>query len=328
MRTVNGLMCRLADPATLDHAVDRTVRGKRRRSDVAWLLFRREEVVARLSRELAADVWRPEGFEVIGVRDPKPRAIARAPIADRVVHSAVADLLQPALLRSSTGDAFACRPGYGTHRAVIRLKELMTAHRYVLQLDVRAYFPSIDVGILRRLLRRRVRDRRFLAVVDLILDSARGLYSSPRVRRLGGLRGDWPPPDRGIPVGTATSQALAAHLYLCEFDHYVKRTLKVPGYVRFVDDLYLFGDSRVVRRWRSEVSTWLEVERHLRLKNPDAPVRPCTQPLHALGHVVGRDGVRPRARTLRRFTARAVGERSRKQRRRHIESAGGLLLGP
>ena len=67
----------------------------------------------------------------------------------------------------------------------------MQRHRFAVHLDVRHYFPSVDLEILRRLLARRVRDRRFLAVVDAVLDSGALLYGRPRVRAWAGLRPGW-----------------------------------------------------------------------------------------------------------------------------------------
>lgn len=229
MRTVRGLYPRLCQPAHLDRAATATVRGKRRRPDVAWFLFRREAELERLRAELAAGTYRPEGSERLLIRDPKPRLISRIPIADRVVHTALVSLMEPVFLASLTADAFACRPGYGTHRAVLRLLELCRRHPYVLHLDVRSYFASIDVTILCRLLARRIADRPFLAVVDRVLETGAGLYDGPHWRALAGLDPDWPPPGRGLPIGALTSQLFAAHVYLAGFDHFVKRTLKAPG---------------------------------------------------------------------------------------------------
>lgn len=39
------------------------------------------------------------------------------------------------------------------------------------------------------------------------------------------------------------SRALFGNVFLDPLDHYVKRTLRVPGYVRYADDFVLFSDS-------------------------------------------------------------------------------------
>jgi hypothetical protein len=48
--------------------------------------------------------------------------------------------------------------------------------------------------------------------------------------------------DKGLPIGSLSSQFFA-NVYLHELDHFVKHTLKVRGYVRYVDDFVLLADS-------------------------------------------------------------------------------------
>lgn len=307
MRTVSGLFPTLCDAAHLERAAALTVRGKRGRPDIAWFLFRQEAALAGIGAALEDGSWRPSGFAIMQVRDPKPRAIARAPVEDRVVHAAVATLLEPVLLRSAIPEAFACVGGGGAHRAVIRLTSLMRRHRFVVHLDVRSFFPSVDLDLLHGLLGTKTRDSRFLEVLGHILDSGAKVYRSSRVRRFVGLTKDWPPPGRGLPIGAYTSQVLATHLYLVGLDHHVKRRLHVPGYVRYVDDLFLFGDRREdLRRWREGVGVWLAAERHLLLKHPEAPVLRCAGHLDALGYRIRRDGWTALPRALRRMRRRVA----------------------
>lgn len=305
MRTIRNLFPRLCDADHLELALAATVRGKRRHADVAWFLFRRDAELARLGSELAAERWQPEGVEVIRIHDPKPRLIARTPIADRVVHSALCLLTEPLFLRRLVDGAFACRPGYGTHRAVLHLLALIRRHRFGLHLDVRSYFPSVDLGILRRLLGERIRDPRFLQVVDRVLAVGDKLYRRPDIRALAGLGAEWPPPGCGLPIGAYTSQVFAAHVYLDGLDHFVKRELKVPGYCRYVDDIFLFADCRAdLRAWRRAVGEWLEQERRLRLKHPAARILSCRGSLDALGYRITRHGIEALPRVLARLCSR------------------------
>ncbi len=334
MRTARNLFPRLCDPDHLDRAAEATVRGKRRRRDVAWFLFRREAELERLRTELASGRYRPQGFDLLRIRDPKPRLIARVPIAERVVHTALVDLMEPVFCRSLLPDAFACRPGKGTHRAVLRLLELTRRHRFVLHLDVKSYFPSIEVEILHRLLARRIRDRRFLSVVERVLEAGRGIYDRPELRKMAGLETGWPPPGRGLPIGSHTSQLFAAQVYLSGLDHFVKRELKVPGYVRYVDDFFLFGHGRAeLRAWRGALREWLAQRRGLRLKHPQARILSCHGSLYALGHRIRRRGIQPLPRALNRLARRVAAEARAGRRRARPDfglsaaaSVGGLLF--
>jgi hypothetical protein len=329
--TVRRLFARLTDPGHLDRAADLTVRGKRRRADVAWFLFRREAELARLQAELAAGRYRPEGFELVTIRDPKPRLIARVPIADRVVQTALVDLMQSHFLRSLRPEAYACRPGFGTHRAVLRLLELVRRYPVTLHLDIRNYFPSIDRELLRNLVAMRIRDRQFLAVIERVLAASAGIYDRPEARAAAGLGEDWPPPSRGIAIGSYTSQMFAAHVYLSEFDHFVKRELGIPGYLRYVDDLFLFGHGRAdLRAARRGVGDWLAAERGLRLKHPQARVLSCRGHLDGLGYRISRSGIQalPRAfgRLRRRIELELAGAPGPDLERSLAASAGVILF--
>lgn len=254
--------------------------------------------------ELLEQRWRPAPWDLLFIHDPKPRVIARAPFRDRVVHTALANLIEPRFERSYLPEDFACRRHMGTHRARVRLLELVRRHRLAVHLDVRSYFPSIDVDLLRGLLERRIDDERFLAVVSRVLEAGRGLNDSSRVRRHARIAPDWPPPGRGLPIGALTSQLFAAHVYLLEFDHFVKRELKVPGYVRYVDDIFCFGERRAeLRAWRAAIGQWLEARRGLRLKRPDARVLSCGGHIDALGVRITRDGIEPLRRSFTRLRA-------------------------
>lgn len=306
VRTVVGLFPALIDRVRLEDAARRTVRGKRARADVAWFVFRAEDEVRRLAGALATGEWRPWGFRRILLRDPKPRVLARAEVCDRVVHTALVDGLWTAFGPRLMPEDLACRPGGGgAHRALLILQRAMRRHRFCLHLDIRAYFPSIDVDLTHRLVAQRVRDPRWLDVLGRVLDAGRGLLDDAAARTFLGLDRSWPPPDRGLPLGAHTSQFLATHVVLNALDHHIKRQLKAPTYVRYVDDLFLFGDRRVdLRVWRSAIGAWLAKERGLRLKHPEAPVLACASTLHGLGHHVTRADVVPQRRARERLQQR------------------------
>lgn len=305
MPIAHELFGRLIDTDHLERAALRTVRGKRNRPDVAWFLFDIQRQVRNLQSSLADGSWRPGRFRLLFLRDPKPRVIARASVVDRVLHTALALLLEPIVLRSASEADFACRPGFGQHRAVLQLLRGMRDHRFVLHLDIRSYFPSIDTAILRSQLAERVHDDAFFAVLDRVLASGTGLYDSPGARRHARLPPDWPPRSIGLPMGAVTSQLLAAHLYLQRFDHWCKRVLKVPTYVRYVDDMFLFAESRAqLLAWRTAVRDRLWSELRLRLKHEQAPVLSCRGSLDGLGMRIRRSGIEPMPRAWRRLRER------------------------
>lgn len=94
--------------------------------------------------------------------------------------------------------------------------------RHVFQCDISKFYQSINQDKLKWLLRKKIKDRRVIALLDQIIDH-------------GG--------ESGLPIGYYTSQWLG-NFYLEEFDHYIKQELKVKYYVRNVDDMLMLDTNK------------------------------------------------------------------------------------
>ena len=187
--------------------------------------------------------------------------------------------------RSFVASSYANRRGKGTHRALGRVQQLCRRHPFVLQCDVRQFFPSLDHAVLRAELVRRIDDPEVLRLVDLILASGAGVSDEPVETvffpgddLFAALR------PRGLPIGNLTSQ-FWANAYMSPFDHFVTRSLRCRGYVRYVDDMLLFADDKTTLwRWRAAL-----VERLTRLRltiHAGAHPRPVVEGMSFLGFVM------------------------------------------
>ena len=289
----------IAEPVALLEAWRSYRSGKRRRPAVARFEFDAERRLLALSDALLGESYRPGPYRLLEIRDPKPRLIAVASVGDRVVHRSIHDALAPFFDRSFIADSYACLPRRGSHRAVLRFLELQRRFRYVMHLDIRRYFPSVDHEILLGLLAPRLRDRRIVAVLETILASGAPLYRRPRVQAFYGVSvADGP---RGLPIGNLTSQWWG-NLYLDGLDHFIKRELKVEGYLRYMDDLVCFGDRRAeLARCRREIAAWLRERRQLVLNGRKGHIRSTELPQTYLGYQVTRRGYDLGPRAVRRF---------------------------
>ena len=243
------------------------------------------------------------------VQDPKRRRISAAPFRDRVVHHAVHAVIAPLFERGFIAHSYANRADKGTHRAVRRYERLRDRHRYVLRADIFRYFPAIDHEVLKVDVRRRIRCRRTLNVLDLIVDG-----SNPQEPVHVHYPGDnlFTPYERrrGLPIGNLTSQ-LFANVYLDRFDHYVTEVLRAP-YLRYVDDFALFADDRAqLEAWRGRAESFL-ARRRLSLHPEKTYVAPTAAPATFLGFELRAGGRRrlPEA-NVRRFRNRLRGLRDR-----------------
>ena len=304
MRRLGGVFDTVASTDNLWQAWCDYRKGKRSRRSVRAFDAEAGRQVVRLSRELGDGSYRPGGYRLLGIHEPKRRLIAAAPVRDRVVHRAIHRVVAPALDRGLIDATYACLPGRGSHRALLAMLAALRRYRYVLLLDVRAYFPSVRHAALRQVLRGELKDRRLLALTDVIIDSGDGLYRADGVAEFLGLEPGFPPPGCGLPIGNLTSQAWG-NLYLSGLDHYVKRELKVPHYQRYLDDLALAGDSRSeLAAARDALAAWLWRERGQVLKRPDARPRSTRARHRYLGYRVSRAGVEVPAAVMQRMRVR------------------------
>jgi hypothetical protein len=286
-------------------AYGRAAKGKRGRPAVAAFELGLEDNLLALKDELQRGRYCPGGYTSFSIHEPKRRLISAAPFRDRVVHHALCNLIEPLFERGFVADSFANRKGKGTHRALGRAQQLARRHRYVLQADVRQFFPSVDHAILRAELARVIDDPKVLQVADAVMRSGEGVLSEaydqiffPGDDLLSVLR------PRGLPIGNLTSQ-FWANVYMNPFDHFVVRELRCGGYVRYVDDLLLFADDKGCL-WR-----WLDAlrERMARLRlviHAGAQPRPVAEGFPFLGFVTFPNRRRLKRRRGVRFGRRLV----------------------
>ena len=267
-------------------AYRKAAKGKRQRSAAARFEYRLEDNLLQLQDELASETYRPGPYTSFTIHEPKRRLISAAPFRDRVVHHALCQVIEPAFERSFIDHSYANRVGKGTHRALDTCQQWARRYRYVLQCDVRQFFPSIDHALLRQALNRRVQDGALRRLISAIIASGAGVLSEEY--EMVYFRGD----DlfavnrpRGLPIGNLTSQ-FWANCYLNSFDHFVTRTLGCSAYLRYVDDFLLFSDSKTqLWQWRAAVIERMAALR-LAIHEQKAQVRPVAQGTPFLGFTV------------------------------------------
>ncbi len=337
MKRAGNLWESLIAPETLYHAFYRVLRGKRspettgdifrdlafyrvlrgkRSPETTGDIFRDlESELARLHAELADGSYRPGDYRSFCIHKPKERLISAAPLRDRIVHHAVMAVLEPVFERRFIHHSYACRTGKGTHKALRQFVRWGRETRYALKLDIRKFFPSIDYELLKELLARYIKDRRVLDLCGLIIDN-----SNPQEPVDAYFPGDdlFTPVERrkGLPIGNLTSQWFG-NLYFDPLDHFIKEKLRVPRYLRYVDDFACFAnDKNECKGWRAEIAAFLETQR-LKLHPGKSRTRQVKEGIEFLGFVILPDRVRLNARNLRAL-------RRRMNLWRHLEEKGRL----
>ena len=252
---------------------------------------------------------------------PVKREIFAAHFRDRIIHHYIIMKLLPVFENQFIYDSYSCRVGKGTLFGIKRLEHFMrsctenyTKEAYVMKLDLSGFFMSINrkrlLGMVQSLVERKYNggDKELLQyLVEKVVmnDPTRGCI-------IRGSRSDWDglPPNKslfhakagcGIPIGNLTSQ-MFANYYLTGFDRFLKESLKVRCYGRYVDDLYLIHrDVSFLMRSVGVIQDYLLEKLEVRLHPRKVYLQPCRQGVLYLGAYITPWGLFPSQRLKQQF---------------------------
>ena len=280
-------------------AARKAQKGKRFQDYVLKFNYNLEQELIQLQNELISKEYQPGSYRTFYIQEPKHRMISAAPYRDRVVHHALCNVIAPIFESTFIRDSYANRVNFGTHRALKRFTKFARSSRYVLQCDIKKYFPSIDHEILKKLLRRKIKCVDTLWLIDKIIDNSNqqeifieyfdGDDLLTPIQRI-----------RGLPIGNLTSQFFA-NTYMNGFDHFVKEQLRVKKYLRYVDDFALFAEDRqFLADARIAIENYLAQNLRLKIHPIKSQLFTTQHGANFLGFRVFHDTIRVRQQNLRR----------------------------
>ncbi len=256
-----------------------------------------EEELVRLADELYTRTYQPSPSICFVICDPKQREVFAANFRDRVVHHLYYTYTHQLYERTFIADSYSCIENRGTHYGIRRLIHHIRGESsnyrrpcYILKVDVKGYFMHINRAKLYALCMRTLESQRgrmlpcgkpWEAVRDYdlvcFLTKTFALQNPLLGCQRRGNPNDWKglPPSKslffsaqgcGLPIGNLTSQ-LFSNVYMNEFDHYCKRTLRCHRYGRYVDDAYVVSSDKewlrsIVPLMRQFLATELGLELH------------------------------------------------------------------
>ena len=302
MKRFGNLWPEITSLKNLFSAAQKAQKGKRFRENVLLFNYRREDELVELRESLSNKNYYPRPYRTFEIVEPKRRLISAASYRDRVVHHALCNVIEPIFDRTFIHDSYATRRGKGTHKALKRFVKWVRSNRWILQCDIRKYFPTIDHEFLKRLIRRKIKCPDTLWLIDLIIDhsneqEATNFYFEGDDLLISITR------RKGLPIGNLTSQFFA-NVYLDGFDHWVKEKLGIRHYVRYMDDFALFSDDRdELLSARPKIEEFLAGLR-LKIHPIKSQLFECKKGANFLGFRILPDRVRVRMDNLRRARRR------------------------
>jgi retron-type reverse transcriptase len=267
-------------------AYQKASQGKRGLAPAAEFEYNLADNLLELQNELYENTYMPRAYHSFYIHEPKKRLISAAPFRDRVVHHALCNLTTKYFEKKFIPTSYANREGKGTHLALHTCQKFARQYKYVLQCDIKQFFPSIDHALLKSCLINFLPDKSLFWLIERILASGEKVLSEEyemvyfenddifSVHRA-----------RGLPIGNLTSQWWA-NCYLNQLDQFVKRELSCNTYVRYVDDFLLFAnDKQTLWNWRKKIIERLHTLRLVIHESRCLP-RPVTDGIKFLGFVV------------------------------------------
>ena len=220
------LFNKIIDRNNIYNAYKKSLKGKGKYNIEAMdFALNETENISKLIQSLVDETYTFDGYIRFPVFEPKERIVDAPHFKDKVVQLAINNLLKQIYNPTFIFDSYACIDNKGTHKCVDRISYFIRKAKweygedaYIIKLDIKKFFYSIDREILKDLLPKKIKCKKSLRLIYKIIDSA-GLIDP-----------------LGLPLGNTLSQ-ICANIHMNELDKYCKRKLSIKYFIRYMDEI-------------------------------------------------------------------------------------------
>lgn len=263
MKRHNNLFDKIVDKDNLLLAYKKAKKHKSWQQKVIRVEKDLDNLIEELRLSLINGTYKTAEYRTKKIYEPKERTIYVLPFyPDRIVHHAIMNILEPIWDNLFISDSYACRNGKGQHKGSQKCMEFVRKNKYCLKCDISKFYPSINHEILKLIIRKKIKCKRTLNLLDTIIDSIDG--------------------ETNIPIGNYLSQWFG-NLYLNELDMFMKHDNKIKCYIRYCDDFLLFSnDKALLKEMAIKIKDY--VENILKLRLSKCNLFPTSQGIDFLGY--------------------------------------------
>lgn len=227
MKRYNNQIGLIAAPDNLRLAFFKAQRSKLGKQEVQAYRADLHRNLALLREALLNETVSVGDYHYFKVFDPKERQICAAAFPERVLHHAIMNVCHAHFEQKQIYHSYATRPEKGTFKALAQAYRNSKRYPWFLKMDFRKYFDSISHPVLMEKLERLYKDQTLLRLFQKIVDS----YAVS--------------PGKGLPIGNLTSQYFANY-FLAALDHRTNEAWGAPAYVRYMDDIVIWGQTKTI----------------------------------------------------------------------------------
>ena len=231
-KRIGHLFEKVTDLDNIKLAIKNASKRKTNRASVRRILEDTDGYALKIQKMLIDETFVPHGYTIREINDgiKRKKRIIAVPrfYPDQCVHHAFVQIFKEIVLHSSYEYSCGCVPGKGTDGAKKAIEKWIrndpAGTSKVLKLDVKKCYPTMSHEVLRAKLRKKIKDKKFLRLADLLICSfqqpmATGERMLPEAEAVG------------IPVGLYTSPWFC-NFYFTNIDHLIRRECGTKHSVR------------------------------------------------------------------------------------------------
>jgi len=230
MKRTGYLYEKICDIENIKLAIIKSSIGKRNKKFVKKIVKNIDFYAKEVQKMLVNKTFKTSPYTIKVILDganKKERTIYKPKyFPDQIVHWSLMLQLHDIILSGMYEYNCGSVPGRGTSHGQRVLRRWIDTDakgtKYCLKMDISKFYNSVDNEILKAKFREKIKDSDCLWLIDEILNSSKGL-----------------------PIGNYTSQWFS-NFFLQGLDHFIKETLQVKYYIRYVDDLVILGGNLIL----------------------------------------------------------------------------------
>ena len=270
------LFDRITEEENFYKSYKQTQKGKNKYKKPAMLFALNETYnLLKLRQSLIDGTYRFGHYIEFIVYEPKERLINAPELKDKIVQLAVYNIIKEIYFPTFIHDSYSCIDDKGTHKCAKRIQHFMQKAKweygegaFVIKMDIRKFFYSIDRDILKSMLPKKIKCKKTLALLYEIIDSADTIDKI------------------GLPLGNTLSQ-LFANIYMNKADQYAKRKLSLKYYIRYADDIVIVVENKQkAQEVLQLIGRFINKELHLKLNKKKTKIFPINQGVNAIGYKI------------------------------------------